>query len=77
MEQLLVLSQVFLSIALPFSLIPLNLQQATKINGPFYNKNWINFCSWSLIIILSLLNVYLIIETFKEFLHKIKLLLRY
>ncbi|WP_241966907.1 hypothetical protein, partial [Staphylococcus hominis] len=34
---------------------------------PFYNKNWINFCSWSLIIILSLLNVYLIIETFKEF----------
>lgn len=68
MEQLLVLSQVFLSIALPFSLIPLQLATSNKkLMGPFYNKNWINFCSWSLIIILSLLNVYLIIETFKEF----------
>ena len=68
MEQLLVLSQVFLSIALPFSLIALQLATSNKkLMGPFYNKNWINFCSWSLIIILSLLNVYLIIETFKEF----------
>ncbi|PNZ68572.1 divalent metal cation transporter [Staphylococcus croceilyticus] len=68
MEQLLVFSQVFLSIALPFSLIPLQLATSNKqLMGPFYNKTWINICSWSLIIILSVLNIYLIFETFKEF----------
>lgn len=67
-EQLLVFSQVFLSIALPFSLIPLQLATSNKhIMGPFYNKTWINICSWSLIVILSLLNIYLIVETFEEF----------
>ncbi|PTE69787.1 divalent metal cation transporter [Staphylococcus devriesei] len=67
-EQLLVFSQVFLSIALPFSLIPLQLATSNKhIMGPFYNKTWINICSWSLIVILSLLNIYLIIETLEEF----------
>lgn len=68
MEQLLVFSQVFLSIALPFSLIPLQLATSNKqLMGPFYNKSWINICSWSLIVILSVLNIYLIFETFKEF----------
>lgn len=68
MEQLLVFSQVFLSIALPFSLIPLQLATSNKqLMGPFYNKKWINICSWSLIVILSVLNIYLIFETFREF----------
>ncbi|PNZ32242.1 manganese transport protein MntH [Staphylococcus petrasii] len=68
MEQLLVFSQVFLSIALPFSLIPLQLATSNKqLMGPFYNKTWINICSWSLIVILSVLNIYLIFETFREF----------
>ena len=67
MEQLLVFSQVFLSIALPFSLIPLQLATSNKtLMGPFQNKKWVNICAWSLIIILSFLNIYLIIETFKE-----------
>ena len=67
-EQLLVFSQVFLSIALPFSLIPLQLSTSNKqLMGPFVNKSWVNYCSWILIIVLSVLNVYLIIETFKEF----------
>ncbi|MEX2947961.1 Nramp family divalent metal transporter [Staphylococcus warneri] len=66
-EQLLVFSQVFLSIALPFSLIPLQLATSNKkLMGPFINKTWINIISWSLIIILSILNVYLIIQTFQE-----------
>ena len=40
MEQLLVFSQVFLSIALPFSLIPLQLATSNKtLMGPFQNKN--------------------------------------
>ena len=67
MEQLLVFSQVFLSIALPFSLIPLQLATSNeKLMGPFKNKKWVNICAWGLIIILSFLNIYLIIETFKE-----------
>ena len=66
-EQLLVFSQAFLSIALPFSLIPLQLATSNKkLMGPFINKTWVNIISWSLIIILSILNVYLIIQTFQE-----------
>lgn len=66
-EQLLVFSQVFLSIALPFTLIPLQLATSNKkLMGSFINKTWINIISWSLIIILSILNVYLIIQTFQE-----------
>ncbi|MDQ7157382.1 Nramp family divalent metal transporter, partial [Staphylococcus warneri] len=42
-EQLLVFSQVFLSIALPFTLIPLQLATSNKkLIGPFINKTWIN-----------------------------------
>ena len=71
-EQLLVFSQVFLSIALPFCLIPLQLATSNKdLMGPFYNKTWVNIISWTLIIILSILNIYLIVQTFQE-LQKIK-----
>lgn len=67
-EQLLVFSQVFLSIALPFCLIPLQLATSNKdLMGPFYNKTWVNIISWTLIIILSILNVYLIVQTFKNY----------
>ena len=66
-EQLLVFSQVFLSIALPFCLIPLQLATSNKdLMGPFYNKTWVNIISWTLIIILSILNIYLIVQTFQE-----------
>ena len=65
MEQLQVFSQVFLSIALPF-IIPLQLATSNeKLMGPFKNKKWVNICAWGLIIILSFLNIYLIIETLK------------
>ncbi|RIP35656.1 divalent metal cation transporter [Staphylococcus gallinarum] len=67
MEQLLVFSQVFLSIALPFSLIPLQLSTNNHgLMGQFKNKTWVNIISWTLIIILSILNIYLIIQTFQE-----------
>ncbi|RIO47056.1 divalent metal cation transporter, partial [Staphylococcus pasteuri] len=47
-EQLLVFSQVFLSIALPFTLIPLQLATSNeKLMGPFINKRWVNVISWS------------------------------
>lgn len=67
MEQLLVFSQVFLSLALPFSLIPLQLATNDyRLMGPFKNKSWVNAISWILIIILSILNIYLIIQTFQD-----------
>ncbi|MBF7023928.1 Nramp family divalent metal transporter [Staphylococcus kloosii] len=66
-EQLLVFSQVFLSIALPFSLVPLQLAtNDKKLMGIFKNKRWVNIISWCLIVILSILNVYLIVQTFQE-----------
>lgn len=66
-EQLLVFSQVFLSIALPFSLVPLQLAtNDKKLMGIFKNKRWVNIISWCLIVILSILNVYLIVQTFHE-----------
>lgn len=66
-EQLLVFSQVFLSIALPFSLVPLQLAtNDKKLMGVFKNKRWVNIISWCLIVILSILNVYLIVQTFQE-----------
>lgn len=67
MEQLLIFSQVFLSLALPFSLIPLQLATNNHhLMGQFKNRTWVNMISWCLIIILSILNIYLIIQTFQE-----------
>ncbi|PTI03492.1 divalent metal cation transporter, partial [Staphylococcus shinii] len=46
MEQLLVFSQVFLSLALPFSLIPLQLSTNDySLMGQFKNKTWVNIIS--------------------------------
>lgn len=68
-EQLLVFSQVFLSLALPFSLVPLQLAtNNSTLMGPFKNKRWVNIISWILIIVLSLLNINLILETFRSLL---------
>ena len=39
----------------------------------FTNKTWINIIAWVLTIILSILNIYLIIETFNEFYNLIDL----
>ncbi|GGI42581.1 Nramp family divalent metal transporter [Mammaliicoccus stepanovicii] len=69
-EDMLIFTQVFLSLALPFSIIPLILATNNpKIMGEqFTNKLWVNIISWILAIVLSVLNIYLIIETIKEFL---------
>ena len=74
-EDLLIFTQVFLSLALPFSIIPLTLATNNpKIMGKeFTNKTWINIIAWVLTIILSILNIYLIIETFNEFYNLIDL----
>ncbi len=67
-ENLLIFTQVFLSIALPLSIIPLTIATNNpKIMGEaFTNKRWINIIAWTLAIFLTILNFYLIIETFNS-----------
>ncbi|WP_323703835.1 Nramp family divalent metal transporter [Mammaliicoccus sp. Dog046] len=68
-EDMLILTQVFLSIALPFSIIPLIIATNNpKIMGEsFVNKRWVSRVSWLLAVVLSVLNIYLIFGTISEF----------
>lgn len=63
-EELLVLSQVILSIQLPFAIIPLLLFTSDKkIMGEFANKMWQKVLTWIVTAIIIILNVVLIIQT--------------
>ncbi|MGP4116126.1 Nramp family divalent metal transporter [Levilactobacillus zymae] len=63
-ENLLTLSQVFLSIALPFAMIPLVLFTSNrKLMGEFANRSWVKYLSWFVTVVLIILNVYLILNT--------------
>ncbi|WP_324174099.1 Nramp family divalent metal transporter [Staphylococcus pseudintermedius] len=67
-ENLLIFTQVFLSLALPLSVIPLVIATNNpKIMGKdFTNPRWVNLIAWALAIILTILNIYLIYATFGE-----------
>lgn len=69
-EDMLIFTQVFLSLALPFSIIPLIIATNNpKIMGEkFTNKTWVNIISWILAVVLSILNIYLIMQTIQGFL---------
>ncbi|KRN86601.1 Nramp family divalent metal transporter [Ligilactobacillus acidipiscis] len=63
-ESLLTSSQVFLSIALPFAIIPLVLfTSSKKIMGEFKIKTWVKWLAWIATVILVALNIYLILQT--------------
>ncbi|WP_390405246.1 Nramp family divalent metal transporter [Lacticaseibacillus jixiensis] len=63
-ENLLTFSQVFLSIALPFAVVPLVIFTSSKrLMGEFANRTWIRICSWFATVVLVLLNIYLILQT--------------
>ncbi|ORN05757.1 Nramp family divalent metal transporter [Lentilactobacillus parabuchneri] len=63
-ENLLTASQVFLSIALPFAIIPLVLFTSNKeLMGEFVNKPWVKYAAWVATTVLVVLNVYLILQT--------------
>ncbi|MCE5040145.1 Nramp family divalent metal transporter [Mammaliicoccus sciuri] len=68
-EDLLIFTQVFLSLALPFSIIPLIMATSNPniMGKQFVNKRWVNIISWILAVVLSVLNTYLIVETISEF----------
>ncbi|MDO7907286.1 Nramp family divalent metal transporter [Paenibacillus sp. JX-17] len=64
-EELLVLSQVILSLQLPFAIIPLILFTGSrKKMGEFVNKPWQNILAWIVTAIIVSLNVYLLFKTF-------------
>ncbi|QMU08968.1 Nramp family divalent metal transporter [Levilactobacillus suantsaii] len=63
-ENLLTLSQVFLSIALPFAMVPLvRFTSNRQLMGEFANRSWVTYVAWIVTVILIVLNVYLILNT--------------
>ncbi|ATO44893.1 manganese transporter [Loigolactobacillus coryniformis subsp. coryniformis] len=63
-ENLLTFSQVFLSVALPFAIIPLVIFTSNKdLMGDYANRSWVKYIAWIIAIILIILNVYLILQT--------------
>jgi len=63
-EGLLTLSQVFLSVALPFAMIPLIIFTSDKkLMGVFANRPWVKYTSWVVAVILVILNLQLIWTT--------------
>lgn len=65
LDQLIVYSQVFLSLALPFSIFPLvYFTSNRKIMGEFVNSKWNSILGYLVAIILTVLNLKLIIDLF-------------
>jgi manganese transport protein len=62
---LLVLSQVILSLQLSFAVVPLVIFTSDKAKmGKFANPNWVKYTAWIVAIIIIALNAYLLFETF-------------
>lgn len=63
-ESLLIYTQVFLSVALPISIIPLTLYTSDKkLMGEFVIKPWMKILAWICSVLLIILNFWLIIST--------------
>jgi manganese transport protein len=62
------LSQVVLSLQLPFAVIPLVMFTSDKKSmGAFANKLWLKIISWVIAAVIVVLNVYMIIQTIRLF----------
>ena len=65
LDQLLVYSQVFLSLALPFSIFPLIYYTSKKsLMGKHVNAKWNTCLGYAIAIVLTILNLKLIFDTF-------------
>ena len=63
--ELLVLSQVILSLQLSFAVVPLVLFTGSKAKmGPFVNRPWLQVVAWLVSGIIIVLNAYLLFKTF-------------
>jgi manganese transport protein len=62
--QLLILSQVILSLQLSFAVIPLVQFTSEKAKmGIFVNPTWMKYLAWTVAIVIAVLNIYLLIQT--------------
>ncbi len=67
--QLLILSQVVLSLQLPFAIVPLVHFTSDKLKmGSFANKNWVKLLAWLTSLIIILLNGKLVYDQLSEWL---------
>ncbi|HWR82792.1 MAG TPA: Nramp family divalent metal transporter [Candidatus Deferrimicrobium sp.] len=67
--ELLILSQVILSLQLSFAVVPLVQFTSDKIKmGPFVNARWLNIAAWIITVVIIGLNAFLLLQTFKEWL---------
>ena len=63
--ELLVLSQVILSLQLSFAVVPLVQFTSEKAKmGVFVNSRWLKVLSWTVAVIIAVLNIYLLFQTF-------------
>jgi manganese transport protein len=63
--QLLILSQVILSMQLSFAVIPLVMFTSEKLKmGEFVNPPWIKISGWLLGVVIAVLNAFLLWQTF-------------
>lgn len=63
-EDLLLYTQVFLSIALPISIIPLTIYTSDKqLMGRFANPKWVKITAWIIALFLTVLNLFLVYGT--------------
>ena len=61
---LLILSQVILSLQLPFAVIPLVIFTSDpKRMGPFVNPRWLSVTSWVVAVVIAALNGWLLLQT--------------
>jgi len=67
--KLLILSQVILSLQLSFAVFPLVMFTSDKLKmGEFVNPQWIKVLSWIVAIFIAVLNAWLLVQTFSEWL---------
>lgn len=63
--QLLVLSQVILSLQLSFAVVPLVMFTSDKVKmGAFVNSSWVKVLAWAVTAVIIALNSYLLFQTF-------------
>jgi len=62
--QLLVLSQVILSLQLSFAVVPLVMFTSDKLKmGKFVNPRWLTILAWAVTVVIVVLNGYLLFQT--------------
>jgi manganese transport protein len=65
--QLLILSQVVLSLQLPFAVFPLVAFTSSKLKmGPYVAPAWIRWLAWPVAVVIAVLNVWLLVQVGRE-----------